>query len=85
VYGRPIAYLASVGGLPSNYGNQTSLGVAPYTNNGRAVNERGFQLISAGYDGVFGGGGPLPGVGTPGGADDQANFSKAVLGAGLSP
>jgi hypothetical protein len=51
------------------------------------LNQNTYQIISAGQDGVFGAGGYWnPGVGYPPGsppnvgADDLANFSKAVLG-----
>jgi hypothetical protein len=59
---------------------------------GQFINPNGFQIISAGKNGQFGpgcgGGGPwdtsngLPG--TDPGADNLANFSSAVLGAGQS-
>jgi len=43
------------------------------------INENGFQIISAGYDKVFGvGGTDLPAHFA--GEDDQANFSKTLLG-----
>jgi prepilin-type N-terminal cleavage/methylation domain-containing protein len=55
--------------------------VSPYL-----VNPNGFQIISAGKDGVFGLGGatwsPSTGYGsgqTPGGSDDVSNFSQALL------
>lgn len=44
-----------------------------------------FQIISAGKNGVFGGGLWIPASGAVGaGADDQANFSGSLLGAGQS-
>jgi prepilin-type N-terminal cleavage/methylation domain-containing protein len=90
-YGTPYAYFASLDGKTNNYGTQSfsppaALGggtVAPYLSSGRPVNENGFQIISAGKDKVFGPGGTnLPATGD--GEDDQAQFSKAVLGAGIN-
>jgi hypothetical protein len=72
-----------------NYGNpQTitvgSVTVSPYLSGTGFVNAAGFQIISAGKDKMFGvGGATLPGVGSPGGEDDQANFSRATLGSGI--
>lgn len=44
-----------------------------------------YQIISAGKDGTFGNAGWVPASGAIGtGADDQANFSGSVLGAGQS-
>lgn len=90
VYGTPYAYFASVNAKPNNYGNQTftlvtpPVGpVSPYLSGGRAVNEKGFQIISAGRDKVFGpGGAVVPATGA--GADDHAHFQKSLLGAGLN-
>jgi prepilin-type N-terminal cleavage/methylation domain-containing protein len=95
-WGTPYAYFAPINGKANAYGSQsfslpngifdlypTPWGVTPYTNGGKFVNETSFQIISAGADKVFGAGGPLPGVGVPGGDDDQAQFSGHVLGAGL--
>ena len=60
-------------------------GVTPYKSGGKYVNESGFQIISAGKDQMFGAGDALlPAVGTPGGDDDQANFSRSVLGGGIN-
>jgi len=82
-YGTPYAYFASVGGKQNNYGTQSFMGaVSPYVFNGRAINEKGFQIISAGRDKTFGPGGVTPPVGP--GADDQAHFQRTLLGAGLS-
>jgi general secretion pathway protein G len=61
------------------------VGLSPYmTPAGKFINPKGFQIISAGRDGVFGPGGPWNGYGpwtaaNPGG-DDLANFSSSVLG-----
>ncbi len=95
-YGSPYAYFAVVEGKqanPSTYQGQTfSSGVTagtvtPYfTNPGppiRYMNELGFQIISAGRDKNFGSGGPLPAVGSPGGEDNQSNFSQYLLGGRL--
>lgn len=85
-YGTPYAYFASVGGKTNNYGTQSFQGaVSPYQSGGKFVNEKGFQIISAGRDKVFGpGGGNLPATGDPGGYDDHAHFSRGLLGAGLN-
>jgi prepilin-type N-terminal cleavage/methylation domain-containing protein len=63
--------------------------VMPYTTlGGQPINPNGFQIISAGKKGQFGPGGPWDTVngypGTSPGADDQANFSSALLGTGQS-
>jgi prepilin-type N-terminal cleavage/methylation domain-containing protein len=87
-YGTPYVYFASVGAKTGNYGaNVPFLGVSPYQDpkTGKFINENSFQIISAGRDTVFGPGGTnLPATGSPGGTDDQANFSRALLGAGLT-
>jgi general secretion pathway protein G len=51
----------------------------------RFLNPKGYQILSAGRDGVFGAGGTTwnPITGYPAsnpGADDQSNFSKSLLG-----
>jgi prepilin-type N-terminal cleavage/methylation domain-containing protein len=91
VYGLPFAYFASVDGKPNNYtttafGAQSYAGTSPYVGaSGRFVNENGFQIISAGTDKTFGPGGTnVPATGSPGGEDDQANFSKTLLGGGIN-
>jgi hypothetical protein len=61
------------------------LGVLPYYQTGSApptyFNRNGFQIISAGSDGLFGAGGAwTPGSSTGNGADDQANFHQHKLG-----
>ncbi len=92
-YGNPYAYFATVDGKLNNYGTQSfsfngaegpSGPVSPYyTSAGKFVSENGFQIISAGLDEKFGvGGNTIPALGT--GADDQANFSKSVLGGGIN-
>jgi prepilin-type N-terminal cleavage/methylation domain-containing protein len=88
VYGTPYAYFASVGGKPNNYGTQsypTATGAKPYTSGGRLINESGFQIISAGRDKTFGTGAgtTIPAPATGAGEDDQANFSKYLLGGRL--
>ncbi|MFO0823512.1 MAG: type II secretion system protein [Gemmataceae bacterium] len=90
VYGIPYAYFASVDGKQNNYGTQTfspgipGVGTAsPYSSSGRVMNDSGWQIISAGRDKVFGAGGALPAIGSPGGEDNQANFSQYLLGGRL--
>jgi prepilin-type N-terminal cleavage/methylation domain-containing protein len=71
-------------------GDCPTLGVSPYQVPVAAgalaqfINPRGYQIISAGRDRVFGPGGiwdPSKGYGGTGpGADDQANFSGLLLG-----
>jgi len=68
----------------SVYPNTTpAVGVRPYlASPGRYVKEQGFQIISAGRDGMFGPGGadnPATGVG----ADDMIHTQKEVAGAGI--
>jgi prepilin-type N-terminal cleavage/methylation domain-containing protein len=84
-FGTPYVYFASIGGKTANYAAQTFQGVSPYKDpkTGKFINENSFQIISAGKDMAFGPGGTnLPSTGA--GGDDQANFSKFLLGAGLS-
>ncbi|MCE9563902.1 MAG: type II secretion system GspH family protein [Planctomycetes bacterium] len=93
VYGVPYAYFASVDAKLNNYGTQTfspggGAGTAsPYFSSAgppaRMMNEGGFQIISAGRDKVFGAGGMLPAIGSPGGEDNQSNFSQYLLGGRL--
>jgi len=57
--------------------------VTPYISNGSYLNANSFQIISAGKDMFFGPGGTqIPTVTV--GADDQANFSKTLLGGGIN-
>jgi general secretion pathway protein G len=90
--GRVYAYFTSYPPFPAtgayNVTDCMSLGVAPYQSSATTfINPSGFQIISAGKDGVFGPGGvwnPSNGYGpwttlNPGG-DDLANFSQSVLG-----
>lgn len=54
----------------------------PFTDTtGKFLNQSGQQIVSAGYDGLSGPGGPIANyaIGPPGG-DDQANFSANMLG-----
>ena len=53
-----------------------------YINGTRYELESGFQIVSAGKDGIFGTSGNWNSVTTPDGNDDRANFSTANLGAG---
>ena len=93
-FGTPYAYFSSqdVRGRSGAYASQTFNGgpagtTRPWMNGGKYVNENGFQITSAGKDMVFGNTGTvpaaLPGQGSPGGDDDQANFTQFRLGAGL--
>jgi len=89
-YGSPYAYFASIDGKQNNYGPQTFVSpvgnVRPYKSatTNRFVNEKGFQIISAGRDKKFGPGATVTPDGTNGGADDQAHFQRTLLGAGLN-
>ena len=91
--GSPYTYFSSQG-ITNNplyglnpYTNTTSsgYGAVPYVNtvNSQFTNPNTFQIISAGRNGMFGTSGWNPANGATGaGADDQANFSAKVLGAG---
>jgi prepilin-type N-terminal cleavage/methylation domain-containing protein len=90
--GQPYAYFASsvVSGNGSyQAADCLSLGVSPYVQQSSPtvvfVNPSSFQIISAGRNGAFGPGGlwnPATGLGPfIAGSDDQANFSKKLLGA----
>lgn len=95
--GKPYAYFSSYGVTNgyNRYGSTDcpSLGVWPYARalqpKPQYINARGFQIISAGKDGVFGPGTDNPEhvwlpdspQGVPAeGKDDQANFSRSFLG-----
>ncbi len=85
-FGTPFAYFTAVDGKPNrNYGgyNLPAIygAVQPYGSGGQFENPSGFQLISAGKDGLFGSTGNWRAV-DPAGQDDQANFSTALLGRG---
>jgi prepilin-type N-terminal cleavage/methylation domain-containing protein len=90
---QPYIYLSSYAGGGYQTGDiPTTLGfglTSNYTdsNTSTAINPRTYQLISAGRDGKFGPGGswnPTTGYAItqplPDGFDDQANFSKSLLG-----
>ncbi|MBX9580842.1 MAG: hypothetical protein K2X87_11090 [Gemmataceae bacterium] len=83
-WGTPYVYLA-FDPTTNGYPDRHCFGVRPYRVNGKAMNPRGFQLISAGPDGRFGPGGDwAPGEGPwaadgPG-ADDIGNFNSGPLG-----
>jgi prepilin-type N-terminal cleavage/methylation domain-containing protein len=86
--GQPYLYFSSyAAGNDYNTTPPDSPGgvVQPYRDvNGLFINGKGFQIISAGKDGLFGPGGPWNsttgyGTGQPG-SDDQSNFSGSVLG-----
>lgn len=81
--GTPYAFFSSRG-IRSTYDTSPDSGAKPYmTSNGQYMNPNTYQILSAGRDGQFGN--PLwnPSSGALGaGADDQANFSSTLLGAG---
>lgn len=101
--GRPYIYFSSYR-AGNDYNAADNGGIAgfpsPYYTAGttppKYLNANGFQIISAGRDGVFGAGGswntgngygpwaPYVSAGQPGnpGGDDQANFSRNLLGSG---
>jgi prepilin-type N-terminal cleavage/methylation domain-containing protein len=89
----PYAYFSSYG-VSNGYNalDGQYIGAKPYWTAQNATgaptqytNPNQYQIISAGKDGVFGGGLWLPGSGATGaGRDDQANFSAKLLGAGQS-
>jgi hypothetical protein len=94
-HGVPYAVLAASKGRPptavpapysvnaNGTSPQTLYGVTPFQSGVNYVNPSGFQIISAGNDRAFGPGGTnLPAVGV--GEDDQANFSKVLLAAGIN-
>jgi type II secretory pathway pseudopilin PulG len=73
-------------GEPDAHGHPTLAAPGPltaYSSNGAYLNPQGFQIISSGKDMVFNYGGTLP---PPSlfGTDDQANFTKSVLGGGIN-
>jgi len=86
----PYAYFSSRKGNDYNAADCAALGIAPYSDpSGRFINPNGFQIISAGSDGLFGPGGgwdPIKGGGTSATqadnlktADNLTNFSQYVL------
>lgn len=88
--GSPYAFFSSTG-INNKYAITTDNGAYPYmTGVGQFTNPNTYQIISAGKDGTFASldvnlGGVLwnPSSGATGaGADDQANFSSSLLGAG---
>ncbi len=79
----------SLPGVPQSYTTTFSNGkvftVTPYISNNAFINQSSFQIISAGKDQYFGVGGTSWGQGGYQlGADDQANFSKTLLGGGIN-
>ena len=95
-WGTPYIVFAATKGKPNNYkddmhgfpqvwpvGSVPPL-VTPYQYGGKYLNENGFQLISAGRDRRFGPGGTDFPATTPDGDDDQANFSRSILGVGFN-
>jgi type II secretory pathway pseudopilin PulG len=88
--GSPYAFF-SFAGIRNQYAHTNDYGAYPYmTGVGQYTNLTTYQIISAGKDGIFASqdgnsGGVLwnPSSGATGyGADDQANFSSTLLGAG---
>jgi prepilin-type N-terminal cleavage/methylation domain-containing protein len=92
-YGNPFAYFAAYEGsankLYGGHGNDQLVNtkgqpmgpVQPYARNGQYENSKGFQIISAGKNEIFGITGNWNQVG-PEGEDDQASFAPALLGSG---
>jgi|SRR5579884_30373 len=84
--GSPYAFFSSAG-INYQYAITNDSGASPYmTGVGQYVNPNTYQIISAGKDGYFGSAvnnlwNPSSGA-TGYGADDQANFSSSLLGAG---
>ncbi len=82
-WGTPYAYFAYDPALNA-YPDRDGFGVRPYRLNGKAMNPKGWQIVSAGPDGKFGPGGDwTPGegpwaAGGPG-ADDLSNFNSGPL------
>jgi prepilin-type N-terminal cleavage/methylation domain-containing protein len=93
-WGTPYIVFAATKGKPNNYTfdmhrnlQEWPLGyvtVRPYQYGGKYLNENGFQLISAGRNRRFGPGGTDFPATTPDGDDDQANFSRSILGVGFN-
>jgi hypothetical protein len=89
VYGSPFAYFSTTGTINTyNPGDCTGLtGInggtpIPYSSPGGGyIMPNGFQLISAGADGIFGSAGVWPAtMAKPGGFDDISNFATTILG-----
>jgi hypothetical protein len=90
-YNRYLPYFNNLGVAPAQ-SDCITLVVTPYSEmangvpTGKYMNKDNFQIISAGYDGVFGPGGPFDpsvGIGLVGpGVDDMTNFHPTVLGGG---
>lgn len=82
--GQTYLYFSHYGPPGNNYQNDCPNGVLPYRDpSGRFINPDGFQILCAGVDGVFGKTGVFDSTqGSQDGPtlDDQANFSKSVLG-----
>jgi prepilin-type N-terminal cleavage/methylation domain-containing protein len=82
---QPYLYLSSYKSGNDYRDDAKTYNVKPYQEaNGQFVNPRGFQIISAGKDGLFGPGGaydPRAGVTDAKGRDDQANFGGRTLAA----
>ena len=93
-WGTPYIVFAATEGKPNKYRfdmhrnlQEWPLGyvtVRPYQYGGKYLNENGFQLISAGRNRRFGRGGTDFPATTPDGDDDQANFSRSILGVGFN-
>lgn len=81
--GKPNNYTTNMDGTPQVWPIGSMI-VTPYQSGGKYLNESGFQLISAGRNRRFGPGGTDFPATTQDGDDDQANFSRLVLGAGLN-
>ena len=81
--GKPNNYMVDMHRNPQEW-PAGSVTVTPYQYGGKYLNENGFQLISAGRDRRFGPGDTDFPATTPDGDDDQANFSRSILGVGFN-
>ncbi len=81
--GKPNNYATNMDGTPQVWPTGT-VTVTPYQSGGKYLNESSFQLISAGRNRLFGPGGTDFPATTREGDDDQANFSRSMLGAGFN-
>jgi prepilin-type N-terminal cleavage/methylation domain-containing protein len=84
-WGTPYAYFTSVNGndYPASTFSANGTSVSPFTEGGRFVQQKGFQIISAGPNGKFGPGGDYRGTNAAAydagavGGDDLASFASA--------
>lgn len=89
-YGNPYAYFSFDPTIGKYDPNITFVGASPYFQNNKALKLKGFQIISAGKNGMFGSGANTGSGWTPGsgqwadatssaGGDDLSNFNEGVL------